>query len=114
MLVEAKGMDEAKITVHWGSDAWTHSEWIMTGKIAEDGDGLVMHYADGAYATVTTDEDGNETRTDETTGGSGTVWFKSDGTVVWTDDQSDSIENKVFEWLPVSTEEEPGEEYVTE
>ena len=114
MLVEAQGMDEARVSVYWGSDAWTHSEWVMTGKIVEDGDGLVMRYTDGAYATVTADENGNETRSDETTGGSGTVWFKNDGTVVWTDDQDDLIKELVFEWIPVSSEEEPYEDSYTE
>ncbi len=106
MLVEAKGMDEAKVTVHWGSDAWTYAEWTMTGKVVEEGDGLVMSYADGAYATVTTDEDGNETRADETVGGTGTVWFKADGAVVWTDDQDEGIKDLVFEWIPVVSDED--------
>ena len=101
MLVEAEGMDSARVSVHWGSDAWTSAEWVMTGKIEEEGDGLVMRYTDGAYATVTTDEDGSETRTDETTGGSGTVWFRSDGTVVWTDNQDEQIRDLVFEYVPV-------------
>ncbi len=106
MLVEAKGMDEAKVTVHWGSDAWTHSEWTMTGKIVEEGDGLVMQYTDGTYATVTTDESGNETRSDETTGGTGTVWFNSDYTITWTDDQDERLKEVVFEWIPVVSEDE--------
>lgn len=106
MLVEAVGMDEARVTVNWGSDAWTHSEWVMTGKIVEEGDGLVMRYTDGTYATVTTDENGNETRTDETAGGTGTVLFNSDYTVTWTDDQDEQIKDLVFEWLPVFSEEE--------
>lgn len=103
MLVEAKGMDEAKVTVHWGSDAWTYAEWTMTGKIVEEGDGLVMRYTDGAYATVTTAEDGSETRTDETTGGTGTVWFNADYTITWTDDQDEEIRELRFEWLPVDS-----------
>ena len=107
MLVEAKGMDEAKVTVRWGSDAWTHAEWTLTGKVVEEGDGLVMQYTDGAYATVTTDEDGNETRSDETAGLTGTVWFNSDYTITWTDDQDEQIKNLVFEWIPVVSEEEP-------
>ena len=114
MLVEAQGMDEAKVTVHWGSDAWTYAEWVLTGKIEEEGDGLVMRYTDGAYATVTADENGNETRTDEATGLTGTVWFNSDNTITWTDDQDEQLKDLVFEWLPVSSEEEPYEEPVTE
>lgn len=107
MLVEAKGMDEAKVTVHWGADVWTHAEWVLTGKIVEEGDGLVMKYTDGAYATVVTDEDGNETRSDEETGLTGTVWFNSDYTITWTDDQDEQIKDLVFEWIPVVSEEEP-------
>ena len=106
MLVEAHGMHGAKVTVHRGSDAWTHSEWVMTGEITEEGDDLVMRYTDGAYATVTTDEDGSETRTDETTGGTGTVRFNSDYTVTWTDDGDDRLKDLVFEWVPVYSEEE--------
>ena len=107
MLVEAKGMDEAKVTVHWGSDAWTYAEWTLTGKIVEEGDGLVMRYTDGAYATVRTDEDGTETRSDEATGLSGTVFFNSDYTITWTDDQDEQIKDLHFEWIPVVSEEEP-------
>ena len=110
MLVEAQGMDEAKVTVHWGSDAWTYAEWVLTGKIEEEGDGLVMRYTDGAYATVTADENGNETRTDETADLTGTVWFNSDNTITWTDDQDEQIKDLVFEWLPVISEEEADEE----
>ncbi len=107
MLVEAKGMDEAKVTVRWGSDAWTHSEWVMTGKITEEGDGLVMRYTDGTYAAVETDEEGNESRSEETAGLTGTVWFNSDYTITWTDDQNEQIKDLVFEWVPVVSEEEP-------
>lgn len=106
MLVEAKGMDEAKVTVRWGSSAWEHAEWTMTGKIVEEGDGLIMQYTDGAYATVQTDEDGAETRSDEKDGLTGTVWFNADNTITWTDDQNEQIRDLVFEWVPVVSEEE--------
>ena len=101
MLVEAQGMEEAKVTVSWGIDAWTSAVWVMTGKVVEEGGDLVMRYTDGAYATVTTDENGNETRADETNGGTGTIWFKNDNTVVWTDDQDELVKDIVFEWIPV-------------
>ena len=107
MLVEAQGMDGAKVTVQWGSDAWTHSEWVMTGKVVEEGDELVMRYEDGACATVTTDEDGNEIRADETAGGTGVIRFKSDYTLVWTDDQDEQIRDLVFEWVPSVPYETP-------
>ena len=107
MLIEAQGMDEAKVTVQWGADAWTHAEWVMTGKTVQEGDSLVMRYSDGAYATVTTDENGKETRSDETTGGTGTIRMNLDGTVVWTDDQDAQIDGIVFEWIPVVADDEP-------
>ena len=107
MLVEAQGMDGAKVTVRWGSDVWTYATWVLTGKVVEEGDSLVMRYTDGAYATVTADENGNETRTDETAGLTGTVRFNSDYTITWTDDQDEQIKDLVFEWSPVVSEEEP-------
>ncbi|MBR5618299.1 MAG: hypothetical protein IKW76_01035 [Clostridia bacterium] len=113
MTVEALGMDEARVTVHWGSDAWTYSEWVMTGKVVEEGDSLVMRYTDGAYATVTTDENGAETRSDETTGGTGTVWFNSDYTITWTDDGDDQINGLVFEWLMIESVEDEGPVTIT-
>ena len=106
MLVEAVGMDEAKVTVHWGSDAWTYSEWVLTGKIAEEDDGLVMTYTDGKYAVVTTDENGAETRSDEKSGLTGNVWFSADNTVIWTDDEDEQIQHVVFEWLPTTEDDE--------
>ena len=33
MLVEADGTENAKFTVTWGSSAWEHSEWTMSGKL---------------------------------------------------------------------------------
>lgn len=106
MLVEAVGMDEAKVSVHWGSDVMTSSEWTMSGKIVEEGENLVLRYTNGEYATVITDENGNQTRQDETSGGTGTVLFKSDYTIVWTDDQDEQIKDLVFEYLPTVEDSE--------
>lgn len=103
MLIEAQGQEEAKVTVSWGSDAWTHSEWVMSGKTVQEGDKLVLNYTDGTYATVTTDENGKETRSDETTGGTGTITMQLDGKVIWTDDQDELIKDLVFEWIPVES-----------
>lgn len=105
MLIEAQGMDEAKVTVGWGADVQTHAEWVLTGKTVQEGDTLVMRYTDGKYATVTTDENGNETRSDEEAGLTGTVQMNLDGTVIWTDDGDEQIKDLVFEWVPVTPDE---------
>lgn len=106
MLVEAVGMDQAKITVQWSSDAWTHAEWSIIGKVIEEGEDLVLRYTDGAYAVVTTDEDGNETRSDEKDDSKGSVLFKSDYTIVWTDYTDEQIRDLVFEFTPSAPVEE--------
>lgn len=103
MLVEADGMDGAKVSIHWGSDAWTSSEWVITGKFEETDDSFVLNYTDGSYATVTYDDDGNATRSDEANDCSGTLEFnKADGTVIWTDSKDETINNLVFEFINVN------------
>ena len=100
MLVEAVGMDEAKVSVHWGADYQTSTEWVLTGKIVEDGDNLVMNYTNGSFAVVTYDEEGNATRSDETNDCTGTVTFRSDYKIVWTDNGDELIKDLVFDYVP--------------
>ncbi|MBQ6467293.1 MAG: hypothetical protein IJJ61_05050 [Clostridia bacterium] len=103
MLVEAVGMDKARVSVHWGSSAWEAAEWEMEGIFEETDDALVMNYTGGTYAVVTTDEAGNETRSDEKADCAGTVLFKkADNTVVWTAEGEENIKDLVFEYVPVA------------
>lgn len=112
MMVEALGTDEAKITASWGIDAWTTARWVMSGKVTESADGLELRYTNGTFATIETDEDGNETQSNESDGGTGVVQFKNDGTIVWTDDQDELIKNLVFEFVPTFSDEEEQGSYL--
>ncbi len=102
-LVECWDKDEAMITIDWGSSAWETARWLITGKL--DTETLSISYEGCGKFILTYDENG-EVKSEETvyTDGTGTITFNDDGTFTWHEDQSESGQDLVFEWLPVEPE----------
>ena len=100
-LVECFGYDEAFITIEWGSSAWELTRWIIVGKL--DTDTLTISYSGASKANLVYDEAG-EVKSEESVydDGTGTIAFHDDGTFTWHEDQSESGEDLVFEWIPVT------------
>jgi hypothetical protein len=97
--VECWGFDEALITIKWGSSAWEQTRWIIVGKL--DTDTLAISYSGASKAELVYDEAG-EIKSDESVydDGTGTIAFHDDGTFTWHEDQSETGEDMVFEWIP--------------
>ena len=97
--VECWGFDEAFITIVWGSSAWEQTRWIIVGKL--DTDTLAISYSGASKAELVYDEAG-EIKSDESVydDGTGTIAFHDDGTFTWHEDQSETGEDMVFEWIP--------------
>ncbi len=105
--VEADGMDGAKVLVTWGSSAFDHGEWEMSGSF--DPETRTITYDNAVLKTVAFNEDGT-TASEETVyeNGSGTITFRDGAvlTAVWADDHGDVPEDAVFEFIyPISDEE---------
>ena len=99
--VKCWGFDEAFITIEWGSSAWEQTRWIIVGKL--DTDTLAISYSGASKAELVYDEQG-EIKSDESVydDGTGTIAFHDDGTFTWHEDQSETGEDLVFEWVPVT------------
>ena len=94
VLVEADGADGAKLTVNWGSSAWEHSEWIMSGKF--DPDTLTIEYSDCVRTDYAFNEDGSvKSETVVYENGFGTVHFENDD-LYWKDDEEHMADDMVF------------------
>ena len=94
ILVEADGADGAKLTVNWGSSAWEHSEWTMSGKF--DPDTLTIEYSDCVRKDVAFAEDGSvASETVVYENGVGTVHFENDN-LYWKDDEEHMADDMVF------------------
>ena len=99
--VECWGFDEAFITIEWGSSAWELTRWIIVGKL--DTDTLTIAYEGASKANLVYDEAG-EVASEESVydDGTGTIAFHDDGTFIWHEDQSESGEDMLFTWAPVT------------
>ena len=98
--VDCFGYDEAWITIEWGSSAAELTRWILVGRL--DTETLTVEYSGGTESIVTVDDQGEESQETVSVDGTGTVVFHDDGTFTWHNDQSDSGEDMVFQWLPVA------------
>ena len=56
IMVEADGMENAKITVTWGSSAAENAEWVMSGKF--DPETLTVAYTDCVKTVCVWNEQG--------------------------------------------------------
>lgn len=94
-LVEAKGAENARITIEWGDSAWSLTRWVMSGPF--DADRLTVEYTDCVRTTVTYSEDGTqESETTEYENGTGRIVFGEDGSFTWASDQDE--QDLVFAW----------------
>ena len=104
ILIEANGMEGAKATINWGSSAWEHSEWTLTGSF--DMDTLTITYEDCVRKDLVFDEDGNLTsETEVYTDGTGTIVFADDGTLTWNDEKEHQADGMTFIFTPPAAEE---------
>ena len=101
MLVEADGMDGAKVTVTWGSSASENSQWIMTGPF--DPETLTIRYSDCVRTDFVWNEQGEvETETVVYENGEGTITFTEGESLslVWDDAQEQIASDMVFDTAP--------------
>ena len=100
-LVETLGTDEARITIDWGGSAEGTAHWDIFGRLNTDT--LTIEYFGCTKAIITYGESGDiESLETVYEDGTGTIVFGDDGTFTWHEDQSESGEDMVFEWLPAS------------
>ena len=110
VLIECDGMDGMKATVTWGSSAWEHSEWVMTGTF--DSEQLIFEYHDCVKTDIKyagESEDGEEPEIESAdevyTGGHGFMFFTDDPlTLTWQDDQEHMADGLTFEYAEVPTD----------
>ena len=99
VMVEADGMDGAKITVTWPVSAAENAEWVMSGKF--DAESLTVEYSDCVKTVYIWNEQGEvDSETVEYENGEGTITF-TDGealTLTWDDAQEKIAEGTVFEY----------------
>ena len=96
MTVSAKGSDKATINVTWGSSAFEHSEWTMTGKVSAIGDCVIVDYDDCTKETFGYDANGDLMKDIvEYTDGEGTLTFHYDN-VIWDDAMENIADGAVF------------------
>lgn len=98
ILIEANGMEGAKVTVSWADNAGETSEWAMTGTF--DTNTLTIAYDNGTKTVRTYNEDGT-VKSEEViyTDGTGTLTFtEADGAtkLTWNDDKEHVAEGMEF------------------
>ena len=97
--VEAKGDNEAKITVEWGSSATGGVVWEMQGTF--DSNALTVKYTNGTKAEYEYTDDGKtRTETVDYTDGTGTITFKEGNPLsfTWDDEKEHVADGMTFEF----------------
>ncbi len=102
-LVECQGTDGAKVTIQWGSSAWSLGRWVFSGTL--DLDTLTVNYTDCVMTEVEYGDDGQETEKTVYENGTGFLKFGENGTFTWHEDGADRDGDLVFEWAPVAADE---------
>ena len=98
-LVECSGNDAAQILIERNRSKKTVC-WSITGSL--DADTLTIRYSGCTKANVVYDDKGEVQSADlEYENGTGTIVF-GDGAFTWHEDQSDSGEEMVFQWVSES------------
>ncbi len=102
-MVEADGMENARISIEWGASAWELAKWVMSGRF--DPETMTVSYTDCVKSILVYKEDGSlESETIEYENGTGTIVFDGENSFTWKGDQSEQ-EDLVFEWSWESPEE---------
>ena len=103
VMVEADGMENAKITVTWGGSAAENAEWVMSGKF--DPETLTVQYTDCVKTVYVWNEQGEiDSETVEYENGEGTITF-TDGealSLTWDDAQEHIADGTVFEYASLA------------
>ena len=96
--VQCFGNDEALITIEWAGSAAELARWDITGRL--DPETLTIEYTGCTKSHVVYNENGDvESQEPEYEDGTGTIVFNDDGSFTWHEDQSETGEDMVFEWL---------------
>ena len=104
--VEPFGNDQAWILIEWAGSVSEVAQWDIVGSL--DTETLTITYKDSTKSHVTYEESGDAVSQEmEYENGTGTIVFGTDGTFTWHEDQSETGQDMVFEWVDV---EENGEE----
>ena len=107
--IECSGSEDARIVINWAGSASDVAQWEIVGRL--DTETLTIEYSGGAKSHVVYGEGGEEvSRELEYGDGTGTIKFGDDGTFTWHEDQSESGEDMVFEWVPVPVDEDAVED----
>lgn len=91
MKIECEGDSEGKVFVSWGSSAWEHSEWEMSGPF--DSESKTLTYENCVKRDIAFNDDGEtETETVVYENGTGRITFTdADGVgLIWYDDQTEA------------------------
>ena len=99
--IECAGYEDAVVTIEWAGSASEVARWDIYGTL--DTETLTIEYSNCPKTHITYAENGEEVNRETVyEDGSGTIVFNDDGTFTWHEDQSESGEDMVFEWVPVS------------
>ena len=99
-LVEADGMENAKITVTWAGSPWFHNQTVMSGPF--DPDTLTMTFADSTLTEYTYASDGSvtEEKTSYTDGKGKAVFDPAENTLTITEEIDSGNIETVYAWGP--------------
>ena len=99
-LVEADGMENAKITVTWAGSPWFHNQTVMSGPF--DPETLTMTFTDSTLTEYTYASDGSvaEEKTSYTDGKGNAVFNPADNTLTITEEFESGNIDTVYEWGP--------------
>ena len=97
-LVEAEGMDGAKITVTWAGSPWFHTEKVMSGSF--DAETLTMEFRGVTLTETTYNSDGSvsEENVSQTNGIGRAVFNAADNTLAITEDGVETV----YAWGPAA------------
>ena len=102
--VECFGKEDVLITIDRANSESELVRWIILGRLDEET--LTVSYSDSSKIVLTYNEAGEVTNEEIVyEDGTGTVTFHNDRTFTWHEDASETGEDLIFEWAPVSAEE---------
>lgn len=99
-LVEADGMENARITVTWAGSPWFHNQTVMSGRF--DPETLTVAFSDAALTEYTYASDGSvrEEKTSSTGGSGKAVFDPENNTLTITEDSPSGSVDTVYVWGP--------------
>ena len=99
-VVQCSGYEDALITIDWAGSVAESAHWDISGRL--DPETLTINYFGCAKSHLTYNKNGEIVSQEQEYGdGTGTIVFNKDGSFTWHEDQSETGDDLVFEWLPV-------------